>query len=201
MLPRRPEAMCTAARRCCPQAGPGAPCAAAAPGGASPARPRFAAPAPPAPWGVGRQTAAPRAGHWSTLGPRVARPDPHLGRPRREERQRPQYAPAGNARDAPSPRPGESVSSPPGPRGRPVCCSAAPRDPWGMDGLGRHVLPTVPVCPLGSKFLRRPPVEGVDPVEVGGQVWELLGWRTAPQAPYLDSASSCPSGGSVLRAR
>ena len=32
-----------------------------------------------------------------------------------------------------------------------------------MDGLGSHVLPTVPVCPLGSKFLRRPPVEGVDP--------------------------------------
>ena len=44
-------------------------------------------------------------------------------------------------------------------------------------------------------------MEGVDPVEVGGQVWELLGWRTAPQAPYLDSASSCPSDGSVFRAR
>lgn len=172
-----------AARRCCPQAGPGAPCAAAAPGGAFPARPQCAAPAPPAPRGAGRQTAAQRVGHWNRRGPWVVRPHPHVRRPH-PGRQRPQYAPAGNAHDALSPQPGSPVSSPPGSQGWPVCSAAAPRDPWGMDGLGSHVLPTVPVCPLGSKFLRRSPVEGgVDPVHGQRAGVGVAGVKNRPPSP------------------
>lgn len=73
-----------------------------------------------------------------TPGGPAASPHPHprLGHPQREwwQRWQPRPAPAGSARDTPSPRPGAPMSSPPGPAGAAsvlLRLLETPGDGWG----------------------------------------------------------------------
>lgn len=177
-----------------PPAGPAARLAAPEPGGAAPARSRCAAPAPAA----RRDREGPRAaqlvgGRWNTARPGpLAAPPPPSQAPRRLLR-----APAGSARDAPSPLPGAPGSSSPRPQTLPVRPAAGPPEPWGRAMLGAgsvtpgahaHFAPGVRVSGQRSGPVPRGRA-GVAEVAAVGR-----GWGPLPGAWLFGSRRLCVEG-------